>query len=94
MEQTKATGVHVARLAGVPKDVTKRANEILRGLERKSVLGKKNLEKENQKVATGQLDMFNYKLAELAHEIDKINLNELTPIDALNILVKMKDKIK
>lgn len=87
-------GVHVARLAGVPKEVTKRANEILRGLERKSILGKKNLEKENKKVATGQLDMYNYKLAELAHEIDKINLNELTPIDALNILVKMKDKIK
>ena len=52
------------------------------------------MEKENKKVATGQLDMYNYKLAELAHEIDKINLNELTPIDALNILVKMKDKIK
>lgn len=38
--------------------------------------------------------MYNYKLAEIAHEIDKINLNELTPIDALNILVRMKDKIK
>ena len=38
--------------------------------------------------------MFNYKLADLAHQIDKINLNELTPIDALNILVKIKDKIK
>ena len=38
--------------------------------------------------------MFNYKLAEIAHEIDKINLNELTPIDALNILVKIKDKMK
>ena len=86
-------GVHVARLAGVPKDVTKRANEILRNLERKSILGKKSQEKENKKITTGQLDMYNYKLAELAHEIDKINLNELTPIDALNILVKMKEKI-
>ena len=86
-------GVHVARLAGVPKDVTKRANEILRSLERKSILGKKSQEKENKKITTGQLDMYNYKLAELAHEIDKINLNELTPIDALNILVKMKEKI-
>lgn len=38
--------------------------------------------------------MYNYKLAELAHEIDKVNLNELTPIDALNILAKMKDKIQ
>ena len=87
-------GVHVAKLAGVPQDVVKRSNEILKTLERKSILGKKNQEKENKKIATGQLDMFNYKIAELAHEIDKINLNELTPIDALNILVKMKDKIK
>ena len=38
--------------------------------------------------------MYNYKLAEIAHEIDKINLNELTPIDALNTLVKMKEKMK
>ena len=87
-------GVHVAKLAGVPQDVVKRSNEILKTLERKSILGKKNQEKENKKIATGQLDMFNYKIAELAHEIDKINLNELTPIDALNILVKMKDKLK
>ena len=79
---------------GVPKDVTKRANEILRSLERKSILGKKNQEKENKKIQAGQLDMYNYKLAEVAHEIDKINLNELTPIDALNILVKIKEKIK
>ena len=87
-------GVHVAKLAGVPQDVVKRSNEILKTLERKSILGKKNQEKENKKIPTGQLYMFNYKIAELAHEIDKINLNELTPIDALNILVKMKDKIK
>ena len=38
--------------------------------------------------------MFNYKLVEIAHEIDKINLNELTPIDALNTLLKIKEKMK
>jgi len=37
--------------------------------------------------------MYNYKLAELAHELDKVNVNELTPIEALNILVNMKEKI-
>ena len=35
--------------------------------------------------------MYNYKLADVAHELDKINVNELTPIDALNILVKLKE---
>ena len=54
----------------------------------------KKTEKENKQVVEGQFDMFNYKLAEIAHEIDKINLNELTPIDALNILVKIKEKMK
>ena len=87
-------GIHVARLAGVPKVVTKRADEILTSLERKSMLSGKKQEKENKKVVEGQFDMFNFKLAEIAHEIDKINLNELTPIDALNTLMKIKEKMK
>ena len=87
-------GIHVARLAGVPKIVTKRADEILTSLERKSMLSGKKQEKENKKVVEGQFDMFNFKLAEIAHEIDKIDLNELTPIDALNTLMKIKEKMK
>ena len=87
-------GIHVAKLAGVPQVVTKRANEILKSLERKSVLREKSQEKENKKVAEGQLDLYNYKLAEIAHELDKVNLNELTPIEALNTLVNMKEKIR
>ena len=83
-------GIHVAKLAGVPQTVVTRANEILRTLERKVTV--KN--KEEKKVVAGQLDMYNYKLAEIAHEIDKINLNELTPIDSLNILCKIKEKMK
>ena len=86
--------MHVAKLAGVPQVVTKRANEILKSLERKSILGSKAQEKENKQVASGQLDLYNYKLAEIAHELDKVDLNELTPIDALNTLVKMKEKMK
>ena len=87
-------GVHVAKLAGVPKVVTTRANEILRSIERKNVLNEKNIEKQNKKEASGQLDMYNYKLAEIAHELDKVDLNQLTPIDALNTLQKMKEKMK
>ena len=86
-------GVHVAKLAGVPQVVTKRANEILRSLERKSILGEKQQEKENKQAAAGQLDLYNYKLAEIAHEIDKIDINELTPIEALNQIVKIKEKM-
>ena len=85
-------GIHVAKLAGVPQTVVKRSNEILRGLERKNLLGQKK--QETSKQPEGQLSFYNYKLAEIAHEIDKINLNELTPIDALNTLMKMKEKMQ
>ncbi len=84
-------GVHVAQLAGVPKTVTKRANEILKAIERRNILTNK---KEDKKQVDGQLDMYNFKLAELAHEIDKIDVNELTPIEALNAIVKLKEALK
>ena len=87
-------GIHVARLAGVPKLVTEEANKILKSLERKNILTGKKEEKKDKKQVEGQFDMYNIKLAEIAHEIDKINLNELTPIDALNTLVKIKEKMK
>ena len=91
-------GIHVAKLAGVPKDVTQKANEILRTLERKSILRDKKDKAAfgdgDKKQVEGQFDMFNYKLAEIAHEIDQVDLNALTPIDALNTLVRMKEKMK
>ena len=86
-------GVHVAKLAGVPDIVTQKANEILKTLERKNILNNKK-QTESKKVVSGQFDMFNYKLAEIAHELDKIDVNSLTPIEALNTLVKIKEKIK
>lgn len=86
-------GVHVARLAGVPQNVSKRATEILKSLERKNIISEKAMQKEEKKQTAGQLDMFNFKLAEIATEIDKIDVNSLTPIEALNTLVKIKEKM-
>jgi len=85
-------GIHVAKLAGVPKQVVTRANKILNSLERTDAKFKE--EKEDKKQVDGQFDFYNIKLAEIASELDKINVNELTPIDALNALVKIKEKIK
>ncbi len=85
-------GIHVAKLAGVPNAVVTRANKILRSLEKGGVKVKED--KEDKKQVDGQFDFFNIKLADIASELDKVNLNELTPIDALNVLVKMKEKMK
>ena len=84
-------GVHVAKLAGVPRDVTKRANEILRTLERKNVMRNSNQTKFEKQEEQGQISMYNYKLAEIAHELDKVDVNATTPIEALNILIKLKE---
>ena len=84
-------GVHVAKLAGVPRDVTKRANEILRTLERKSLIKDTGKTKSEKQEEQGQISMYNYKLAEIAHELDKVDLNATTPIEALNILTKLKE---
>ena len=86
-------GVHVARLAGVPQVVKKKANEILQSLERRNVLNNKIIEQTPKKESADQIDMYNYKIAEVAHEIDRIDFNQLTPIDALNTLVKIKEKL-
>ncbi len=85
-------GIHVAKLAGVPNMAVTRANKILRSLEKGGVKIKE--EKEEKKQVEGQFDLFNIKLADISHELDKINVNELTPIDALNTLVKLKEMIK
>ncbi len=87
-------GVHVAKLAGIPHVITARANEILKGLKESSYIGKheKELAKISKEVAP-QMDLFNYKVGEIATELDKINVNELTPVEALNVLVKLKEKL-
>ena len=87
-------GIHVAKLAGVPGEVVSRAGEVLRTLERKNLGGNASGEAKKAKKQEGQLDMYNYKLAEIASELDKINLEELTPISALNTLVKIKEKMR
>lgn len=83
-------GIHVAKLAGVPNDVVKRANKILGNLEKGGVKVKENKDDKNQ--VEGQMDLCNLQFADIARELDKVNVNELTPIEALNVLVKIKRK--
>ena len=66
----------------------------MKTLEKKVRIKEKAEEKEMKKQVSGQLDMYNYKLADVAAELDKIDVNELTPIDALNAIVKIKEKLK
>mgnify|MGYP004536971473 FL=1 len=86
-------GVHVAKLAGIPNNVTVRANEILKTLKENNFSNKSEKEPKKAYAMQNQFDLFNYKIGEIASEIDKININELTPIEALNTLMKLKMKL-
>lgn len=80
----RSYGIHVAQIAGLPKPVIQRAHEILRQLE---VSSGTTLEKEEQVKA--QLTLFpeNNPLLEAFKDLD---INSLTPIEALNLLYDWK----
>ncbi len=85
-------GIYVAKLAGIPNPIINRANEILNSLKEGSYAISQVRENKNIK-SVSQVDFYNYKLGEIESELEKLNINELTPIDALNTLVKMKSKL-
>ena len=76
-------GIKVAELAGFPKDVTKHANALLRKFQEKegnsSVVLEKDLEKEG--------------LLKIKGDLESIDLDTITPLDALNILFRLKNDI-
>ncbi len=87
-------GIYVAKLAGVEKSVISRAKQILKDLENVD-LAKKTINEKKKKITTEeiQVDMFNYKMAEVSRILEKTNLDELTPKDALEVLYKLKEKL-
>lgn len=75
-------GIHVAQMAGLPDMVTKRAKEILTNLEKR--------EERSRRKDEFQINMFEYKDNELNDILDKIELDNMTPLDALNKLQELK----
>ncbi len=88
---SKSYGIHVARLAGIPKSVIARSREVLdelqRGFERETrtpqLSGKKTRN-------DPQMELFTPPGAELLDELRKLDPNETTPLDALNALTEWK----
>ena len=87
-------GIYVAKLAGIKRPVISRAKEILKYLENVD-LAKKTIDQKKKKITTEevQVDMFNYKMAGVVSILEKIDLDEITPKDAFEILCKLKDKL-
>ena len=91
-------GVQVARLAGLPNKVIKRANVILKKLNAADIAKKtKKLADEAKEAAEEtavQMDMFNIQETQIIDEINKIDVMSLTPIQSLQTLFDLQNKIK
>ncbi len=85
-------GIEVAKLAGVPQYITKRAKEILAVLEE----GEGQQRKQVQIKAThrDEPDEQTEIYCEIARQIDGMDLNTLSPIEAMNILFHLKKRIQ
>jgi len=84
-------GIQVAKMAGLPSDVLERADEILKELEALDISKKEARLKRKRKVLEGQMDIFSYVAPsreenEIIAELKRIDINNLTPLDALNKL--------
>ena len=85
----KSYGIHVAALAGLPNNLIDRANKILNIYENKE----RNRDIKIQEALP--LDsLMNEEKNQLEEEIKKLDILTLTPIDALNYLYNLKEKIK
>ena len=87
-------GIYVAKLAGIKKSVIQRSKQILKELENVD-LAKKTIQEKKKKITTEeiQVDMFNYKMDEITRILEKTDLDEITPKDALEVLYRLKEKL-
>ena len=89
-------GIHVAKVAGMPTVIVKRAETILSDLEiNKSKKGDKKIEKD-QTLNKQQLSFFQLDdpiLSDIRNEIENLDIDSLTPVEALILLNEIKKKL-
>lgn len=86
----KSYGIEVARLAGMPKELTDRANAILKSIESKNNHEKIDLDKVN----SFQIGFEDVKYDNFIKEIEEIDINLLSPMDAFSKLDELINKAR
>jgi DNA mismatch repair protein MutS len=95
-------GIHVAKLAGIPRSVVDRAKEILFNLEKQELddsglprlAYRSSKERDKAQFLLFKDDRKQELLKDIEDEIEKCDISELKPLDALNFLSQLKEKIK
>jgi len=90
----RSYGVHVARLAGVPKDVIDRARGILPQIQAHLAENLNMPELANRaRAAAAQMQLFGDPASRITREIKDADLDNMTPIQALDLLRKLKAEL-
>ncbi len=84
-------GIEVAKLAGVPNSIITRAKDILSELE--SGKGEAHHEKKRSDSDMGQLSLISAAQSPVTEKLEGVDLNTLTPIEAMNLLYELKNMI-
>ena len=89
----KSYGVHVAELAGLPRQVVQRAREIMSDLETNGAAPAPTPRKRGREPEAVQLPLFveEHPVLEVIRSLD---INQMTPLEALNMLYKLQQQVK
>ena len=95
-------GIHVAKLAGIPRSVIDRAREVLFNLEKLELdesglprlAYRSRLKRDKAQLLLFKEEREQEKLREIQQELDSCDLSRLTPLEALNFLNELKEKLK
>jgi DNA mismatch repair protein MutS len=93
----RSYGIHVARLAGIPQVVVNRAWRILESLEKQTAKNRIGEEDESQKktgLPAGQLMLFAPPAHRLVEQLKEIDINNITPLEALNLLKQLSTQAR
>ncbi len=97
-------GIYVAEMAGIPREVTERAKEVLKTLEvglttqdeiiKVSKPNPKKIKAINREIQTRQLAIFDFSDSKIKEKILGIDLNNTTPLQAITILEQLQKEIR
>jgi DNA mismatch repair protein MutS len=90
----KSFGIEVARLAGLPHSVVDRAKEVLALHERVEHKAVVDLSPPVERAGPLQIHLFEPVGGQLAERIRQLKLDELRPIDALNLLAELQKELR
>ena len=90
----KSYGIHVAQLAGLPRSVVHRAHEVLEELEKDSSRTKRVTRGQRRKQEPAQQLSFFGQKPPLLDELEKLDIDALTPLEALTKLYELQKKAR